>query len=183
MLYYNEDLRTEFKQKIKLDGLSIVDRAFYFFYINRTSHNGMGGFSKNISIRRKMAKSVSDFLSCIDRLPELHQRLSRIIVTNTDGIEMIKKYNDSKFLIYCDPPYEQTTRTSARYKFDMNREQHIEFLNAVINNKSKILISGYDCELYNVLEENNFTKIQFEVKTITPDFKPKTKLETLWKRY
>ena len=65
----------------------------------------------------------------------------------------------------------------------MNRESHIEFLDSVIESKSKILISGYDCELYNKLVENGFTMIQFEVKTIDGNFNPKTKTETLWKNY
>jgi DNA adenine methylase len=85
--------------------------------------------------------------------------------------------------IYCDLPYEHSTRTDVRYKVDMNREQHIEFLNIVIKSKSKILISGYDCELYDVLVENSFKKIKFEVKTVSGDSTPRTKIETLWKNY
>lgn len=183
LVLYNEDLRKEFKDLLKTDNLSMIDRAFYFFYVNRTSHNGVGGFSKNTWIRRNMSKAISDFLSSIDRLPDLHNRLSKVIVSNTDGIELIKKYNDPRVMIYCDPPYEQSTRTSTRYNVDMDRQGHIDFLDAVIESKSKILISGYDCELYDRLTENGFEKIQFEVKTITGNFTPKTKVETLWKNY
>jgi len=180
---YIEDLRKEFKDLLKTDNLSMVDRSFYFFYVNRTSHNGVGGFSKNTYIRRNLSKSISDFLSSIDRLPDIHNRLSKVIVTNTDGIELIKKYNDPRVLIYNDVPYEQSTRTSARYNVDMDRQGHIDFLDAVIESKSKILISGYDCELYNKLTENGFEKIQFEVKTISGNFEKKTKIESLWRNY
>lgn len=183
LVLYSEDIRKEYKEKLKSEELSIIDRAFYFFYVNRTSHNGVGGFSKNTYVRRNMSKSISDFLSAVDRLPEIHDRLSRVIVTNTDGIELIKKYNQENVFLYCDPPYEQSTRTSTRYNVDMDREGHLEFLDAVINSKSKILISGYDCELYDTLVENGFEKIQFEVKTISGNFTPKTKIETLWKNY
>jgi predicted nucleic acid-binding protein len=65
----------------------------------------------------------------------------------------------------------------------MDNKKHIEFLNLVIESKSKMLISGYDCELYDILEKNNFIKIPFEVKTITGNFEQKTKIETLWKNY
>jgi DNA adenine methylase len=182
LILYSDDIRKEFKQKLKQE-ISIEDRAFYFFYVNRTSHNGICGFSSNSSIRRNMSKAVSDFLSCIDRLPELHNRLSRVIVTNTNGIDLIRKYNDPKNMLYLDPPYEQSTRTGARYAVDMDREGHLDFLDAVINSRSKILISGYDCELYETLTENGFTKINFEVKTIDGNFNPKIKTETLWKNY
>ena len=69
LVFYSEDLRSEFKENLKQDNLSIIDRAFNFFYVNRTSHNGVGGFSKNTYVRRNMSKSISDFLSAIDRLP------------------------------------------------------------------------------------------------------------------
>lgn len=182
LVFYSDDIRKEYKEELKKE-LSIVDRAFYFFYVNRTSHNGIGGFSVNTHIRRGMSKAVSDFLSSIDRLPELHDRLSKVIVSNVDGVNLIKKYNKPNILIYCDPPYEQSTRTDARYKVDMDREGHINFINAVIESESKILISGYDCELYDKLTENGFTKIQFDVKTMDGNFNKKTKTETLWRNY
>ena len=143
----------------------------------------MGGFSVNTHIRRSMSKAISDYLSSIDRLPELHDRLSKVIISNTDGVSLINKYNNPNTLIYCDPPYEQSTRTDARYKVDMDREGHVSFLDAVIESKSKILISGYDCELYDRLTENGFTKIKFEVKTMDGNFNKKTKTETLWRNY
>lgn len=183
LVLYNEDLRNEFKDLLKRDDIPMIDRAFFFFYVNRTSHNGVGGFSKNIYIRRNMSKSISDFLSSIDRLPEIHNRLSKVIVCNTDGIELIKKYDDNRTLIYADPPYEQSTRTSTRYNVDMNREEHVKFLDVVIKSKSKILISGYDCELYDILEQNGFKKVHFDVKTISGNFTPKIKRETLWFNY
>lgn len=183
LVFYSEDLRKEFKENLKKD-LSIVDRAFYFFYINRSSHNGIGGFSINKNVvRRSMSKSVSDFLSAIDRLPELHDRLSRVIVTNRDGIGLINDNSNTDCLIYCDPPYEQSTRTSTRYDTDMETEDHIRFLESIIKNKSKILVSGYDCELYDILTENGFNKHSFEVNTISGNFKKKVKVETIWKNY
>ena len=180
---YCEQIRKECKENLTDENLSVVDRAFNFFYVNRTSHNGIGGFSMNSHVRRGMSKAVSDFLSCIDRLPELHDRLSRVMVTNMDGVKLINKYNKPNVFLYCDPPYEQSTRTGARYKVDMDRKGHEEFINSVINSQSKILISGYDCELYDKLTENGFNKIQFEVKTIDGNFNKKTKVETLWKNY
>nr|UVY03171.1 MAG: D12 class N6 adenine-specific DNA methyltransferase [Bacteriophage sp.] len=181
--YYIADLRNEYRDKLKSDDLFLLDRAFYFFYVNRTSHNGIGGLSVNTVVRRNMCKSVSDMLSCIDRLPELHQRLSKCIFLNQDGINLIEKYNKENVFIYSDPPYEWSTRTSVRYKVDMDREGHLKFIDACLNSKAKILISGYDCEIYDALTDANFTKIKFEVNTIGGNMKPKTKVETLWKNY
>jgi DNA adenine methylase len=183
LVHFSEDLRKEYKEKLKGE-LSILDRAFYFFYVNRTSHNGVGGITISNIVRRKMSKTTSDFLSAIDRLPELHDRLSKVLMLNTDGIKLIEKYKEyPNCLIYADPPYEQSTRTNARYIEDMDREGHIKFIDSVLNSNAKILISGYDCELYNRLTDNGFTKVHFEVKTVDGNHKPKTKIETLWKNY
>lgn len=183
LIYYNEDLRKDFKEKLKNDNLSIVDRAFMFFYVNRTSHNGLGGFSLNTVIRRNMSKSISDFLSCIDRLPEFHQRLSKVVILNTDALELIKKYDRPNVMFYCDSPYSWTTRTSVRYKHDMNEEKQLEYLNIVIKTKAKILVSGYNCETYSILDKNGFTRHDFEVNTVDGNRKPKIKVESLWKNY
>lgn len=183
LMIYNEDLRKEYREILKGNDLSIIDRAYAFFYVNRTSHNGIGGFSMNTVIRRNMSKSISDMLSAIDRMDELHQRLSKVIVTNKNAFELIEKYNKSNVFLYCDPPYHWDTRTSARYETDMNNEQHLQFIELVLNSNAKILISGYDCEPYDKLVENGWCKIHFEVNTISGDKKPKTKVETLWKNY
>ena len=179
---YSEDLRAEFKEKLK-EELSLVDRAFYYYYVNRTSFNGNGGFTINTSIRRGMAKSISDFLSSVDRLPELHERLSRVAILNQDGIKLIEKYNKNNMFLYCDPPYEQSTRTSVRYPVDMHRDKQFEFIESVIKSNAKILISGYDCDVYSKLTENGFSKIMFDVNTVTNKGNAKTKVETLWKNY
>ena len=182
--YYSEDLRKEYKELLKQDNLSIIDRSFYFFYVNRTSHNGVGGISLNIIVRRKMSKCVSDMLSTIDNLYDLHQRLSKVIILNRDGIELINKYKDREnVLIYCDPPYTLDCRTSARYKVDMSNEQQIRLIDTIIDSKCKILLSSYKNDLYSKLEDNGWKRIDFEVKTITGNFKPKTKIESLYKNY
>jgi DNA adenine methylase len=183
LVLYSEDIRKEYIEYLKIEDLSLVDRAFYYFYVNRTSVNGSGGFSVSSHIRRGMSKSISDFLSAIDRLPELHDRLSRVMVLNTDGTKLIRRFNNDRVLIYADPPYHQSTRTSARYKIDMNNDQQVDFIDSVIKSKCKIIISGYDCELYDTLVENGFTKIHFNVNTTDIKFKPKTKVETLFKNF
>ena len=48
---------------------------------------------------------------------------------------------------------------------------------------SKILISGYDCSLYNKLTSNGFTKIDFTVNTVDGKRTPKVKIESLYKNY
>lgn len=191
LIIYSEKLRKAFKQDLKEipfnedDKLSMVHRAFKFFYVNRTSCNGIGGFSINTCIRRNMSKSCSDMLSTIEGLPKLHDRLSKVIVTNQDGIKLISKYSQREdVFIYADPPYHQSTRTETRYNIDMNDEEQERFIDECVNAKCKILISGYDCDAYKRLEENGFIKIKFIVHTMSGNRKTKKdKIEYLWLNY
>jgi DNA adenine methylase len=182
--HYSSDLRDEYRSELKKDDLDLLERAYKFFYVNRTSVNGVGGFSVATCIRRNMSKPVSDMLSTIDGLPALHDRLSRIIVENTDGIELIKKYDRPKVFMYLDPPYAHETRTSARYKVDMSNEQQKELISTLIDLKhTKILLSGYDCKEYERLTKNGWKKLKFDVKTQDGNRNSKTKTEVLWKNY
>lgn len=187
---YIEEIRKDYLKDLKGQELDeskegLILRAFKFLYVNRTSHNGMGGFSINTCIRRNMSKSCSDMLATIEGLPQLHDRLSKVIVTNQDGINLITKYsNREDTFIYADPPYHHSTRTSARYNVDMDNATQEKFIDECINAKCKILISGYDCEAYKRLEENGFKKITFIVHTMSGDHKTKKdKTECLWMNY
>lgn len=52
-------------------------------------------------------------------------------------------------LIYCDPPYLQSTRSSdRRYRFDYSEQDHIELLNILKVLPCQIIISGYPSKLY-----------------------------------
>ena len=65
----------------------------------------------------------------------------------------------------------------------MTNEEQEHFVETCISSKAKLLISGYDNPLYDKLTENGFTKMQFEVNTVSGTRQPKTKTETLWKNY
>jgi len=182
--YYSAQLRKEYKEDLKKD-LSLIERAYKYFYVNRTSVNGVGGFGCSVEfIRRNMSKSVSDFLSSVDRLYDIHNRLSSVIIDNRDAIELIKKYDRKKVFFYLDPPYHQSTRTTARYAQDMSDDDQDKLIDALINIKhADVLLSGYDCKLYDSLCKNGWEKIDFNVKTQDGNRNSKTKTESLWRNY
>jgi hypothetical protein len=52
-------------------------------------------------------------------------------------------------LVYCDPPYLHSTRTSnRRYRFDYTDQDHIELLTLLKSLPCAVMISGYPCDLY-----------------------------------
>jgi DNA adenine methylase len=184
LCYFSRQLRDEYEQELKRDDLTMVQRAFKYWYVNRSSYSGSGGFSINLSIRRGMSKSTSDFLSTVDNLINIHERLSRVVIEHTDGINLIKKYNSENIFLYCDPPYHSSTRVpGAKYKCDMTDEQHKELIDALLECKSKVIVSGYNNPEYDKLVVAGWKKIDFDVNTIDSKRSPRVKVESLWKNY
>lgn len=176
LLPYDANIREEFKDKLDSgEELTILDRAFMFFYVSRTSFNGTGGFQINTYVRRGMPKSVSSYLGAVENLENLHLRIKKLIVSNSDALSLMKRFDKENVFMYLDPPYVHSTRTSMqRYDFDMTDEQHDSLIDFCINSKAKLLISGYDNEMYNRLIDNGFTKVSFNTNN---------REETLWRNY
>lgn len=84
-----------------------------------------------------------------DTIMNCCERLKDAQIENTDALTLIERYNDESTLIYLDPPYLQNLRKKNMYKCEMSDEQHIEMLKLIKKSKSKIILSGYDNELYN----------------------------------
>ncbi len=74
-------------------------------------------------------------------------------LVNTCAHNFLKTYTYlGSELIYCDPPYLQSTRTSNRkYRFDYNENDHIELLHILKDLPCKVMISGYASILYDNL--------------------------------
>jgi len=181
---YSEKLNKEFSKDLKNNNLSDIERAYKFFYINRSSYNGLGGFSYSSVIRRNMSKSVSDYLSSIDGLYEIHNRLSKVIIFQQDALTLISKYDKENVFMYCDSPYANETRSAGRYKHDFTDEDQNKYLKTLINVKNaKVLVSGYKCDRYQILEENGYNRIDMEIKTQNNNRKGKSKIESLWMNY
>ena len=177
LTFYSEEIRQEFKNDLRGE-LSLEDRAYKYLFVNRSSFNGVGGFSTTMIVRRNMSKSCSDYLSMIDKLPEIHNRLSSVIIEHKDIMALLDKYDNEKTFMYLDPPYVMSTRASSqKYECDMTDEQHIAFVDRLTRCKCKWLVSGYDNSIYDVLTQN-FNKIEFK----SPN-SGSSATEILWKNY
>lgn len=88
-----------------------------------------------------------------NKLPETLKlatlRLKDAQIENLPAVEIIKRYNTKDVFIYADPPYLHGTRKGYLYKHEMTDEQHIELLETLLVHPGKVLLSGYDNELYN----------------------------------
>lgn len=77
------------------------------------------------------------------------ERLKGVQIENLPAVELIRRYDTSDVFMYVDPPYLHGTRKNYLYKHEMQEEEHVELLKLLIEHPGKIMISGYDNELYN----------------------------------
>ena len=158
---YSKQLREEYKQYL-LSELSIEDRAYYFFYVNRTSFNGVGGFSFNPLVRRECSKSISGYLSAVDGLEDIHSRICHAVIENRDIFELLDKYDDKNTFFYLDPPYVQETRLSnQRYAEEFDNDKHKALIDKLLSMKGKVLLSGYEHPIYDKLVDSGWHVFKF----------------------
>ena len=77
------------------------------------------------------------------------ERLKGVQIENLPAIELIGRYNTEDVFIYADPPYLHGTRKNYLYKHEMSDSEHEELLETLLKHPGKVLLSGYDNELYN----------------------------------
>jgi DNA adenine methylase len=140
-----------------------VERAVKFFLVARMSFGGLfcTGFGRSITASyREMSSETSKYLSTIDRLPEIHERLMRVQIENQDFRKLIPAFDRETTLIYCDPPYAILTRntTTAKYQHEMSDQDHIELVNILLGLKSKCFVSCYFNSTYQPLLDAGWFK-------------------------
>lgn len=136
-------------------GKSSLERARRFYVRARQARTGLAQTAtlgrwancKNTS-RSGMSGVVSRWLGGVEGLEEIAQRLLRVQFENRPALDVIRLYDDSNTLFYCDPPYLHETRGDAKaYGFEMDQEEHRELADTLRSCKGKVAISGYRCAL------------------------------------
>lgn len=142
-----------------------VERAYKFFVVVRQSFGAMGrtwGYVVTTSIRG-MAKLNSNWLSAIENLDAVYERFMRVQIEHNDFRKVLLCYDSENTFFYLDPPYLATTRKYLNlYKHEMSNEDHKELIEIITNLRSKVLISGYDNELYSELDRRGWQRKEWE---------------------
>lgn len=77
------------------------------------------------------------------------ERLRGVQIENLPALEVIRRYDTADVFLYLDPPYPHSVRKGYLYKYEMDDSEHEDLLKMITNHPGKILISGYDNEMYN----------------------------------
>lgn len=139
--------------------ISRLEKARRFFIRARQVRTGLaqtatlGRWSncKNTS-RKGMSGVVSRWLSSVEMLPSIAERLLRVQIENRPALEIIDLYDEKQTLFYCDPPYAHATRGDSKaYSYEMTDDQHAAFAEGLGRVKGMVAVSGYDGPLYDKL--------------------------------
>lgn len=94
-----------------------------------------------------------------EHLFEVGERLRGVSIESMDAVKFIELYDDSEAVQYVDPPYIADTRKNTKrdaYAVEMKSDsEHAKLASALNAAKSMIILSGYACELYRALYEDN----------------------------
>lgn len=129
-------------------------RACAFFVNCRQSLAGrmksFGTLTKNRT-RRGMNEQASAWLTAVEGLQEVHERLRGVVILNRDAIDVILQQDTDNTVFYLDPPYLPETRASKSvYEHEMSADAHAELLGVLSNIKGKFLLSGYRSTMYDL---------------------------------
>lgn len=106
------------------------------------------------------------------------KRLKNVQIENLPAVELISRYDTQDVFMYVDPPYLHGTRKNYLYKHEMSDKQHEELLENLVGHPGKVILSGYENDLYNATL-SGWKKVH---KNTVAEGGQK-RIETLWMNY
>ncbi len=157
--FSREEFRLAIETKNSDDTVSDVERARRFFVRARQVRTGLaqtasvGRWANCLKTSRAgMAGAVSRWLGSVEGLEFIASRLLRVQIENDDALKVIKRYDSSNTLFYCDPPYPHGSRGDANaYQYEMSDQEHIKLVQRLNQVSGRVALSGYRCDLMDEL--------------------------------
>lgn len=139
--------RVSEESRSTMDSLELARRLYARLVMGRAASHSTGWqFVKNYHGCRtgRLAKARHLFA--------VAKRLQGVQIENRDAIEVIKDFDRQNTLIYFDPPYIAETRSSPeQYAYEVTDEWHAEAAAVLRQCKGYVVVSGYNCQLYQQL--------------------------------
>lgn len=186
---FSEDVWNDIGQWLATSPGAPVDHAVAFFIHCRQSLAGrMKDFAtlSRTRTRRGMNEQASAWLTAIEGLPAVHERLKRVVILNRDALDVIVQQDGPGTVFYCDPPYLHDTRACRdAYAHEMTAAQHADLLAVLGGIKGRFLLSGYDHLLYQQAEIGyGWKRHEFELPNNAAGGSEKRRMrEVLWQNF
>lgn len=145
--------RWENLAKLNPEECDVTCAIAYFVRCRQSLAGRMDSFaplSRNRT-RRGMNEQAAAWLTAIEGLPQVHERLRRVVLLCDKAVTVIRQQDGPRTLFYLDPPYLHETRTAPKVygDFEMSPDEHEELLTTLANlNGGRFLLSGYRSKMY-----------------------------------
>lgn len=160
------------------DARRLVVRSFMGFGSDSFNPSRNSGFRANSN--RSSTTPAHDWKNYPRALVEISRRLRAVVIECRDAREIMLQQDSAETLHYLDPPYVWATRmprghSPACYLHEMSDADHEALAAFVRTLKGMVVISGYDCPLY----ERLYGEWRAERKPARADG-ALPRVETLW---
>lgn len=152
-IYYIPYARQIYEDVFKTVPEDSFEKAVNFYvrlnmgYGFRTNGEKVGW--KNDVQGRERAYASQDWCNLPEKILQAAERLRGVQIECKPAVDVMQRFNNSKVLIYLDPPYVLSTRHGKQYRCEMDDKDHNDMLDVALAHKGPVLISGYDNDLYN----------------------------------
>ena len=132
-------------------GTDGFDRAYRFAIRSRMGHGfktyQKTGFKIDVYARER-SYCVDSWNKMPSMLRQAAERLKCVQIENRPALDLIRKFNHDNVLIYADPPYLLNTRGGKQYRHEMDEQEHLDLLAALVKHKGPVILSGYPSDMY-----------------------------------
>lgn len=151
----------------------------------RMSRGGLGkAFSWSNRHRGGRPGEINSWETYKEQVWEIADRLKNVEVQCKSINNLIDSFENENTLFYIDPPYLPETRQAKKvYNFEMTEEEHIALGEKLNKTLAKVILSGYQSQLYAKLYKNwNMQCISIANHSSQTEIKQK-RIEVLWMNY
>lgn len=153
-IYYTPYARKIYEDAFASDPEDSLRKAVNFCVRTGMGHgyrtNGEKVGWKNDIQGRERAYAAEDWRSLPERIMEAAEWLRGVQIECRTAVDAMRRRNYKNVLLYLDPPYMPGVRHGKQYRHEMHDERsHQELLEAAMEHKGPVLISGYETDLYN----------------------------------
>ena len=106
------------------------------------------GWKNDVQGRERMY-ALWNWYRLPDWIIDIAERLRKVQIENRPAQEVIERFDYENVFMYLDPPYLWRTRAGKQYKHEMTDSDHEEMLKKIVSSRAKIMISGYESDMYN----------------------------------
>ncbi len=127
-IYYTPYSRQVYEDAFSTVPEDSLQKAVNFYVRLQMGHgfrtNGEKVGWKNDVQGRERAYAAKDWCELLEKIMQAAERLRGVQIECRPAVDVIRRFNSPKVLIYADPPYVLGTRHGKQYRYEMDDKDH-----------------------------------------------------------